>query len=243
VEKKISALVVDDSALMRNLISKMLESDPEIAVCATAMNGEFALEKSKKYSPDIIVLDLEMPVMNGIEFLKRKKEEGIETPVIILSSMAKKGAAITMEALSLGALDFILKPSGSVSRDIESVCEELVQMVKIYARKKDLLTGSLAAEEPEIEEKADLFASQLIEKQKKKGAIRIVAIGISTGGPNALRQILPCFDASFPVPIVIVQHMPAGFTEEFAKSLDRICPLEVKEAEDGYLSHQGTNIW
>ncbi|MBN2531995.1 MAG: chemotaxis response regulator protein-glutamate methylesterase [Spirochaetales bacterium] len=235
MNKKITALVVDDSALMRNLISKMLESDSMITVVATAMNGEFAIEKTKKFSPDVIILDLEMPIMNGIEFLKRKRAEGIKTPVIILSSVAKKGAKITMEALSLGASDFILKPSGS-ARDIQKVCNELVQLVKVYGSQVKFQEDIPVSEE--AVEKLHEEPLAAIEKQKRK-SIEIIAIGISTGGPNALRQILPYLNKNLPIPILIVQHMPAGFTEEFAKSLNRICPLEVKEAADGDILRKG----
>jgi two-component system, chemotaxis family, protein-glutamate methylesterase/glutaminase len=238
VKKKIITLVVDDSALMRNLISKMLESDPYITVAATAMNGEFALEKSKKFSPDVIILDLEMPIVDGIEFLKRKNAEGITAPVIILSSVAKRGAKITMDALSLGASDFILKPSGS-ARDIQKVCHELVQLVKVYSVQARLRDNKAAAEKvvsnrPKVEIPVLPPVGQL-----KRKAIDIIAIGISTGGPNALRQIFPYLTKSLPAPILVVQHMPAGFTEEFAKSLDRISPLEVKEAADGDIIRKG----
>ncbi|MBN2441610.1 MAG: chemotaxis response regulator protein-glutamate methylesterase, partial [Spirochaetales bacterium] len=239
MKEPITVLVVDDSALMRNLISKMLDNDPGITVIATAMNGEFALEKIKKYSPDVIILDLEMPVLNGIDFLKRKRLESIYTPVIILSSMAKKGARITMEALSLGASDFILKPSGSISRDIEKVKNELIQLVKVYGLKYKIQENKEIINEPDkTPVPSEITIPPIIEQYKKK-SIEIIAIGISTGGPNALRQILPHLNKNLPAPILIVQHMPAGFTEEFAKSLNRICPLEVKEAEDGDLIREG----
>jgi two-component system, chemotaxis family, protein-glutamate methylesterase/glutaminase len=239
VNDQISALVVDDSALMRNLIKKMLESDPGITVPATAMNGEFAMEKIKKYSPDIIILDLEMPVMNGIEFLRKKRIESIQTPVIILSSMAKKGARITMEALSLGASDFILKPSGPISRDIEKVRTDLVQLVKVYGTQIKFKKTGKSLKKPVIEPVPfKITIPPAIEHHKRK-SIEIIAIGISTGGPNALRQILPELDKNLPAPILIVQHMPAGFTEEFAKSLNKICPLEVKEAKEGDILQKG----
>lgn len=237
MKKKITALVVDDSALMRNLIRKMLESDSMITVAATAMNGEFALEKAKKYSPDVIILDIEMPIMDGIEFLKRKRSEGIKAPVIILSAVAKKGAKITMKALSLGASDFILKPSGS-ARDIQKVCNELVQLVRVYGTQYKVLDRVVSEELLDNKGQERVAILPAITQQKRK-AIEIIAIGVSTGGPNALRQILPYINKNLPAPILIVQHMPAGFTEEFAKSLNRICPLEVKEAADGDILRKG----
>ena len=131
---KISVLVCDDSALMRNLISRMIETEPDLTVAGKAMNGEFALAKIDKLKPDVIVLDLEMPQMNGIAFLNERKKRKIETPVIILSSIARKGAEITMKALSLGASDFILKPS-SGSNDIQQVQTELTTTIRAYGKK------------------------------------------------------------------------------------------------------------
>ena len=125
----VSVLVVDDSALMRNLISKIIEATPGLKVADKAMNGVFALQKIPRCDPDVIVLDLEMPEMNGIEYLKERKRLGLEIPVIILSSLALDGAAVTMEALALGASDFITKPSGSVSSDIHTVAGQLSRLL------------------------------------------------------------------------------------------------------------------
>ena len=246
----VSVLVVDDSALMRNLISKIVESSPGLAVADRAMNGVFALQKIPRCHPDVIVLDIEMPEMNGIEFLKERKRLGIEIPVVILSSVAKKGAQVTMEALALGASDFITKPSGSVSSDIHTVAGELGRLLLAYGTQFRKRKGKAAPhydyEPPEhlTERVAD---ERIPERQKLEapkplrapGPIEIIAIGISTGGPNALRDIFAKIDPELSQPIVVVQHMPAGFTEEFAKSLDRICPLEVKEAADGDLVKPG----
>jgi len=132
VADEISVLVVDDSALMRNLIGRMIDDTPGLVVAEKAMNGNFALQKIKRCNPDMIVLDLEMPEMNGIEFLRERKKQGITIPVIILSSIAARGAEITMEALSLGASDFIQKPSGSISEDIHTVRDTLVGMLLGY---------------------------------------------------------------------------------------------------------------
>ncbi|MBN2738253.1 MAG: chemotaxis response regulator protein-glutamate methylesterase [Spirochaetales bacterium] len=232
MNKKTNVLVVDDSALMRNLISKMVKSDPVLDVPVTAMNGKFALDKIKRFEIDCIVLDLEMPEMNGIEFLKERQKENIKIPVIILSSIAEKGARITMEALSLGASDFILKPSGSISHDIHQVRDQLVNTIKIYTRGyRSILKPVTPVESRNIEAPPIKKQEQKVEIQTDR--IDVIALGISTGGPNALRQILPHLKMELKPPILIVQHMPAGFTYEFAKSLDKICPLEVKEAEDG----------
>ncbi|TFH04880.1 MAG: response regulator, partial [Spirochaetales bacterium] len=125
----ISVLIVDDSALMRSLVGRIMESDPRTSVAGKAMNGVFALRKIETLHPEVIILDLEMPEMNGIEFLRERKKRGIDVPVIVLSSIAKRGAQVTMEALALGASDFVLKPSGSVSSDIHVVADHLLELV------------------------------------------------------------------------------------------------------------------
>ena len=242
---EVSVLVVDDSALMRNLIGRMIESTSGLVVADKAMNGRFALEKIPRVNPDIIVLDLEMPEMNGIEFLRERKKRGINIPVVILSSIARRGAEITMEALSLGASDFIQKPSGSVSEDIHLVKDTLVEMLLGYGTSYRRSQGKKNLPPMEYKDKAQhvssisFGSSFTAEVQKppnqlrKPGKTEIIAIGISTGGPDALRVVFSQLDSDLKIPIVVVQHMPAGFTNEFAKSLDRICPLDVKEAEDG----------
>jgi two-component system chemotaxis response regulator CheB len=134
-EEKISVLIVDDSALMRNLIGRIVENEPDLQVAGKAMNGAFALAKLDKLDPDVIVLDLEMPEMNGIEFLRERQKRNIQIPVIILSSHAEEGAHITMEALSLGASDFIMKPTGGDGSELQSVAKVLVEMIRAYGGK------------------------------------------------------------------------------------------------------------
>ena len=241
----ISVLIVDDSALMRNVVSKIFEAQPDIRVAGTAMNGLFALQKTEKMAPDVIVLDLEMPQMNGIEFLKERRRRQIHTPVIILSSLAEKGARITMEALSLGAADFIQKPSGSVSLDLHTVAEQLVELVRVYGGKAaEVAERSTRTKEPPAAPPKPAApaaaAPAVITPTEKPGPTRLIAFGVSTGGPNALRKVFAEFPADIPAPIVVVQHMPAGFTEEFAKSLDKICSLSVRQAEDGALAEAGS---
>jgi two-component system chemotaxis response regulator CheB len=256
VADEIAVLIVDDSALMRNLIGKMVEAAPGLVIADKAMNGRFALDKIPRVNPDVIVLDLEMPEMNGIEFLKERKKLGIEIPVIILSSIAAKGAAVTMDALSLGASDFIQKPSGSISEDIHTVRDHLVELLLSYGGqyrrthgKKLAAPGGVKAPNPAgaAISKGPVSISSILGlnsapstgpakppvQVRRPAKTEIVAIGISTGGPDALREVFSRLDADLKIPIVVVQHMPAGFTGEFAKSLDRICPLEVKEAEEG----------
>ena len=249
----ISVLVVDDSALMRNLISRIIDSTPGLRTADKAMNGVFALQKIPKCHPDVIVLDIEMPEMNGIEFLKERKRLGIEIPVVILSSVAKSGAQVTMEALSLGASDFITKPSGSVSSDIHTVAGELSRMLVAYGAQYQRVKGK---EPPRYDFDAPerMFDSvpgeaRLLRAPEPRpappkplrapGTTEVIAIGISTGGPNALREVFARIAPDLGRSVVVVQHMPAGFTEEFAASLDRICPLEVKEAAEGDILKPG----
>ncbi len=265
----ISVLICDDSALMRNLISRIIDGTEGMRVVGKASNGQMALEKIDEVNPDIIVLDIEMPVMNGIEFLRARKEKRIKIPVVVLSSVATKGAAVTMEALELGAADFITKPAGSVSADISEVADQLIDMLASYGSQYARRQGKvpyipeffqkqrklLKAESFVANKKADdnapiqkpkLDAAQIlsfntVEKKepvvvtpmREGGNIEVIAIGISTGGPNALRDVFKMIDPRLKQPILVVQHMPKGFTKAFAESLDKICPLAVKEAEDG----------
>ncbi len=271
----ISVLICDDSALMRNLISRIIDGADGMKVVGKAFDGQFLIEKIPQLNPDIIILDIEMPKMNGIEFLKYRKEHGIDIPVIILSSIAEKGASVTMQCLELGASDFITKPNGSVSVDISSVAENLIELISSYggqyARRKgrsvrssDFYSHSISERSFEKKLRTTMgaeAANKFIESEKEHrssiltrssildspaksstpsitplrdgGRIEAIAIGISTGGPNALREVFRTIDANLKQPILVVQHMPAGFTREFANSLDKICPLTVKEAEDG----------
>jgi two-component system, chemotaxis family, protein-glutamate methylesterase/glutaminase len=250
----VSVLIVDDSALMRNLVSRIVEADPNLSVAGTAMNGKFALQKMERLVPDVIILDIEMPEMNGLEFLAEKKRLNNTTPVVILSSLAARGAQVTMEALGLGASDFIMKPSGSVSHDIHVVGAQLVELLKAYGTQYRFERGTGSGHQPPQTALRDVepsvqaaspavrTATPVLEPkappgpakpEAEPGPLEIIAIGISTGGPNALRYMLAEIDPEIGLPIVVVQHMPPGFTAEFARSLDRICPLEVKEAADG----------
>ncbi|MEI6875049.1 MAG: chemotaxis-specific protein-glutamate methyltransferase CheB, partial [Spirochaetota bacterium] len=236
---------------MRNLVSKIVEATPGLTVADKAMNGIFALQKIPRCNPDVIVLDIEMPEMNGIEFLKERRRLGIDIPVIILSSVAKQGAQVTMEALGLGAADFVTKPSGSVSSDIHTVSAQLGRLLLIWGtqhqKQKGKTPPSYEFEAPErMFEPAPLLGRREVPAKGERpkplrtgGPIEIIAIGISTGGPNALREVFAKIDPELIQPILVVQHMPAGFTEEFAKSLDRLCPLDVKEAADGDIIRPG----
>src|SRR5574344_1126287 len=270
----IQVLVCDDSALMRNLISRIVDGTNGMHTAGIAMNGQFCLDKIPLLRPDVIVLDIEMPVMTGVQFLEKRRELGIDIPVIILSSIATKGAAVTMRCLELGASDFITKPNGSVSSDISSVANRLIELISSYGgayarmKNKTVFPPDFFLQQVKLREAEQAAAKEgILDKikpgvtdtttasswmqpvaQKKTativpiragGPIEVIAIGISTGGPNALREVFAKIDPNLKQPILVVQHMPAGFTKEFAASLDRICPLDVKEAEDGDLVKPG----
>ena len=239
----LSVLIVDDSSLMRNAIRRIVESDDELAVADVAVNGLFALQKIPKLRPDVVVLDLEMPEMDGIAFLEERRNRKIDVPVIILSSIAKKGASITMKALSLGAVDFITKTPGAPEDPGRPMGEHLKELIKAYGRDYRRRKGSAPPEEDAGPAAPRRPVSAVVERERrswpkitpKASPVRpeVLAIGVSTGGPYALRRIFSDLRSTLPFPILVVQHMPAGFTSEFAASLHRACPLEVKEAADG----------
>jgi len=223
----IRVLVIDDSALMRKLIPQLLAADRDIEVVGTAMDGLFALRKMQELKPDVVTLDVDMPRMDGIETLRRIVE-GFGTPVIMVSSLTERGAALTIQALELGAFDFVTKPQDAISVNIKNIGDELIAKVKAaydnpLARLKTMRVESAAVPR----EKKSISATRTAEK--------VLAIGISTGGPNALSFMLPRLPANFPAAILIVQHMPPGFTETFAARLNTNCAIEVKEARDGDL--------
>ncbi len=234
MKDQVSVLVVDDSAFMRSVVGKIVEKTEGLSLAGKAMNGVFALNKIKTLSPDVIVLDLEMPEMNGIEFLKERNRLAIEIPVIILSSLARKGARITMEALSLGASDFVLKPSESSGTDMSLIADQLTGQLKAYGGRYQ--SQKLAGKTRSIGKDRPTGTANVPVPPRPRQVpdkIDVVAIGISTGGPNALRQVFSAIDPALPVPVLVVQHMPAGFTLEFAASLDRLSSLSIKEAEEG----------
>ena len=222
----IRVLVVDDSALMRKLIPQILETDNSIEVVGTAMDGNFGLKKIEELRPQVITLDLEMPGMGGLDMLKEIMRRH-RIPVIVVSSHTTRGASVTLKALSLGAFDFVAKPS-DVSSRMQEIAQELISKIKAAAQSRGISVRS----EP------DIPMPGLRTKTKAKLSnqpTKIVAIGISTGGPQSLHYMLAQLPADFQGSIVVVQHMPEGFTEMFAKRLDECCALQVKEAQSGDL--------
>jgi len=225
-QKKVRVLVVDDSALMRKLIPQMLATDTSIDVVGTAMDGSFCLKKIEELKPNVVTLDLEMPGMNGIDALKEiMRREPV--PVIVFSSHSTEGATVTMKALGLGAFDFVTKPRDA-SAHMAEISKELIAKIKAAAECK-LKPRILAGVTPKPQKVA----------APKGSPTRVVAIGVSTGGPQALEYLLGTLPPDFPGAIVVVQHMPDGFTDMFARRLDEISPLRVKEAQSGDLLQPG----
>lgn len=219
----IKVLVVDDSLVMRKTISRMLSKDKAIEVVGTAVDGRDALEKVESLKPDVITMDVEMPVMNGIEALKKIMEKD-PVPVIIMSALTREGAEITMEALHLGACDFVTKDFTNMGNSFSSKEAEVIAKVKNVAKNKVRFLLRKLDIKPRPE--AAISPDQKVRHE-------VLAIGASTGGPPALQHILTRLPRAFPVPIVIAQHMPKIFTQSFSQRLDAVSQLQVKEAEDG----------
>jgi two-component system chemotaxis response regulator CheB len=226
MSKPVRVLVVDDSALMRKLIPQMLERDECIQVVGTAVDGAFGLQKVAELNPDVVTLDLAMPRMDGLEMLRELTRKH-HLPVIVVSAHTTEGASVTFKALGLGAFDFVAKPQDAASAHIEEIADELVRKIKVAAQ-----TGVVSrAFQLPFE-----FAARPPSKPKVQDARqpnKVVAIGISTGGPNALQYVLSQLPADFPACILIVQHMPEGFTEMLARRLDESCAISVREARSG----------
>jgi two-component system, chemotaxis family, protein-glutamate methylesterase/glutaminase len=234
----IRVMIVDDSALVRHIASDILGADPEITVVATAAQGEFALQKLTREQPDVITLDMEMPGMGGLETIRRIMALR-PTPIIVLSAHAARGAELSLQALELGAVDFVLKPTTTLSGGLPSVARELVEKVKDASR----ITVSRQGPVPTVVQSAVPVARPQVRALPRPlgettiragaGDYDLIAIGTSTGGPVALKTVLTGLPADLLVGVVVVQHMPPVFTKAFADRLDAICSVRVKEAEDG----------
>jgi two-component system, chemotaxis family, protein-glutamate methylesterase/glutaminase len=233
-QQKIKVLVVDDSAFMRKVISDILSSDEYIEVVGTARNGKDGIEKAQLLKPHVITLDVEMPVMDGITALKELQELDPVPKIIMLSSLTNNGGEATMKALDAGAFDFVLKPTSSIVHfNINDIKEDLIKKVK------SAVTSNL------LRYTEQSIAPIRIKTETKQGTQPqgnlkyIIAIGTSTGGPRALQQLIPYLPANIPAAILIVQHMPPGFTKSLASRLDGLSEINVKEAENGDILKAG----
>ena len=212
---------------MRKIISDMINAETEMEVIDTARNGEELLTKLTLSKPDVITLDIEMPKMDGIETLAQLRKKNADIPVIMLSSITKIGTELTMECLQLGAFDFIPKPSGAISLDINKVKEELIQIIKLAFTRSQVKNKIII----EKNIKSNVDTSQRVLANK----IDAVVIGASTGGPKALYKVITALKDDLGVPVLVVQHMPTGFTKAFAERLNLNSKIKVVEASDGDL--------
>ena len=264
--EKVRVIVVDDSAFMRKAISDMIESCADFEVIAKFRDGRELVEKVDKFNPDLITLDVHMRDLDGLATLKELKRMGKNYPIIMLSSATTEGSELTLECLDNGAITFITKPSGSISLDIDKVKERLIDEIKGITsnirvnKSSNIHMRQIASnKESEIENKINdrrvnthfsqrkeidnsekpspMINNKVIPKNKK---IDAVVIGASTGGPKALQQVLTKLPANLNVPVFVVQHMPEGFTKVFAERLNKVCNLNVTEAEDGMSINRNT---
>jgi two-component system chemotaxis response regulator CheB len=231
-------LIADDSVVMRSLLRSVVCAEPSLEVAGTAANGEAALSAIEVLRPDLVLLDVEMPVMDGLATLRKLRARGCRMPVIMCSSLTQRGAKVTIEALACGASDYVAKPTGQSSREeaMRTLSQDLIP--KIHA-----LTS--LPHPPPLQSKLRGAPSilPLAPPPRDQSVLPIptaLAIGVSTGGPAALDVLLPALPASFPLPVLVVQHMPELFTRLFAERLNGRCPLQVREAAEGDPVRPGT---
>lgn len=250
----VKVLVVDDSGFFRRRVSEILSSDPNIQVIGTATNGREAIDQAVALKPDVITMDYEMPMMDGITAVRQIMQR-CPTPVLMFSSLTHEGARVTLDALDAGAVDFLPKNFEDISRNPAKVKQLLCEKIHTIsgsnrpnssysssagsavspAPRKVL--GSQASPTP-LRASVTAAPAQASPAPRRK-SYKLVAIGTSTGGPVALQRVLTQLPASFPAPIVLIQHMPAAFTKAFAERLDKLCNIRIKEAEDGDLLRPG----
>ncbi|WP_455883877.1 protein-glutamate methylesterase/protein-glutamine glutaminase [Pseudomonas putida] len=262
----VKVLVVDDSGFFRRRVSEILSADPTIQVIGTATNGKEAIDQAIALKPDVITMDYEMPMMDGITAVRHIMQR-CPTPVLMFSSLTHEGARVTLDALDAGAVDFLPKNFEDISRNPEKVKQLLCEKVHSISRsnRRSLFSApapaptpaSVAAPAPASSfgrpapapapvarpavapAPARASAPSAHSPAPKRKAYKLVAIGTSTGGPVALQRVLTQLPANFPAPIVLIQHMPAAFTKAFAERLDKLCRISVKEAEDGDILRPG----
>ena len=242
---KLRVLVVDDTIFYRKIVSDVLSKFPDVEVVGTASNGQIALSRIKSLKPDLITLDVEMPVLDGLGVLEVIKKECLDVGVIMVSTLTTRGSKITMKALELGAFDFVTKTDrDDPEENFKALHLALLPRVRAYARRlefrKSLREGKLPSK---LKSRLAAISDDATRKSflaKRRAKSDIVAVGISTGGSNALIKVLPALPDNLGVPIVLVQHMPPTFTKSLAESLNQKCSLRVKEGEDGEVLEPNT---
>lgn len=241
----VRVLVVDDSSFFRKLVSEILSGDAHIEVVGTAINGADAIDKVEKLKPDVVTMDIEMPVMDGITAVRRIMASH-PIPILMFSSLTTDGAQSTLDALEAGALDFLPKKLEDLSQDKNEVKRILCARVRVLGARgltvrQRVIPAAPAAHKVEPITNIGINHSSLA-IGKQQGNFKVVAIGTSTGGPVALQQVLTKLPKNFPYPLLLVQHMPASFTPAFAQRLDKLCDIRVKEAQDGDLLLPGVAL-
>jgi two-component system chemotaxis response regulator CheB len=231
--RKTRVLVVDDSVVMRRVLAAAISSEPALEVAGYAANGQIALSLLDRLTPDAMTLDIEMPVMNGLETLKAIRASGHTLPVIMFSTLTNRGAEATIDALAAGASDYVAKPSGATDYAAarEHIRAALLPKIKALCRRPVT-----------IQPPPDVTRVRRFPRRLAAEAVRVVAIGCSTGGPNALSQMLPGIPSDFPAPVLVVQHMPPAFTRFLAQRLNSLCRVPVEEAKQGAALQAG-KIW
>ncbi|TCI96921.1 chemotaxis response regulator protein-glutamate methylesterase [Aeromicrobium sp. IC_218] len=242
----IRVLVVDDSVVIRRLVTGLLSDDPDIEVVGTAINGRAALQKLEALQPDLVTMDIEMPEMNGIDAVRAIRAGGSRVPIIMFSTLTERGATATFDALSAGASDYVPKPAnvGSVGRSMDQVRDALIPRIKSLVPRAGLkpvrpTAGGPAITPAAVPAPASAAIPPTRERVQPAGGYKMLVIGSSTGGPEALHTFLTALPP-LPVPVAIVQHMPPLFTRQFAARLDRQCRFPVREAEVGMTLDPGT---
>jgi len=252
----VKVLVVDDSGFFRRRVSEILSADPQIQVVGTATNGREAIDQALALKPDVITMDYEMPLMDGITAVRTIMQR-CPTPVLMFSSLTHEGARVTLDALDAGAVDYLPKNFEDISRHPDKVRQLLCEKVHTIAKSNRRFAAYTAysssapaaapapagsAARPAPQASAGSHAAPATSAAPKRKPYRLVAIGTSTGGPVALQRVLTQLPANFPAPLVLIQHMPAAFTKAFAERLDKLCKITVKEAEDGDLLRPGVAL-
>jgi two-component system chemotaxis response regulator CheB len=242
----VRVLVVDDSVVVRRLVSDVLAADPDIEVVATASNGRLALARIDQMAPDLVTLDIEMPELDGIATLRELRKRGNRVPVIMFSTLTERGAAATLDALEAGASDYVTKPAnvGSISESLEQVRQSLVPKIKALVPRPSSRGPAATVPRQAV---ATVGAAAPAPRQfvaaprrTQRSPFRVLVVGCSTGGPDALARLLADLPADLPVPVAVVQHMPPVFTRQFAMRLDRTSPFHVVEAHGAEILEPGT---
>lgn len=245
VNERLKILVVDDTVVYRKIVSDVLAELPDVEVVGIAHNGKTAVSKIVSLKPDLLTLDIEMPEMNGLEVLAHIRKEDLDVGAIMLSTLTTEGAEMTIKAMELGAFDFVPKPqSGNIKENKEAVKGTIAPMLKAFAISRSIKRLALAVGPRNKGTVGRGKTAQRTNKTsgRKRAKSEIIGIGISTGGPNALAQMMPKIPAGLKAPILIVQHMPPVFTHSMAKSLNSKCSIPVREAVDGEPVLPGTAL-